>query len=350
MKRITSLMVLAAVLIGSSAMGQFNFGQKKPANNPPSTNQQTTQQPSTVTNKVTGLSNANATAVDTSLKPKKTVDTTTVGGFEETTPRNLRNNTAVERTITREKKPLAYEHLREDDWLYSEMIWREIDAREKMNQNFMYPGKDEMGDQRFFAILLKAIREDSVVAFSAEGGDDRFTKPLQYSDVSKLLKGTLDTQLVQNANNPNVYDTTVIYDTKYAPNPDSIYTFRLKEQWIFDKEASRLFCRIIGIAPVAKIMVNNKPTSKTLFWIHYPDLRQTLTKYLVYNPKNFASRMTWEDLFESRFFSSYVIKTSNNNPTDKFLSGLIKDPLFRLLEGDKIKDRLFNYEQDLWSY
>ena len=346
MKRITSLMVLAAVLIGSSAMGQFNFGKKKPANNPPSTN----QQPSTVTNKVTGLSKANATAVDTSLKPKKTVDTTTVGGFEETTPRNLRNNTAVERTITREKKPLTYEHLREDDWLYSEMIWREIDAREKMNQTFMYPGKDEMGDQRFFAILLKAIREDSVVAFSAEGGDDRFTKPLQYNDVSKLLKGTLDTQLVQNANNPNVYDTTVIYDTKYAPNPDSIYTFRLKEQWIFDKEASRLFCRIIGIAPVAKIMVNNKPTSKTLFWIHYPDLRQTLTKYLVYNPKNFASRMTWEDLFESRFFSSYVIKTSNNNPTDKFLSGLIRDPLFRLLEGDKIKERLFNYEQDLWSY
>ena len=98
-----------------------------------------------------------------------------------------------------------------------------------MNQTFMYPGKDEMGDQRFFAILLKAIREDSVVAFSAEGGDDRFTKPLQYNDVSKLLKGTLDTQLVQNANNPNVYDTTVIYDTKYAPNPDSIYTFRLKE-------------------------------------------------------------------------------------------------------------------------
>ena len=97
-------------------------------------------------------------------------------------------------------------------------------------------------------------------------------------------------------------------------------------------------------------MVNNKPTSKTLFWIHYPDLRQTLTKYLVYNPKNFASRMTWEDLFESRFFSSYVIKTSNNNPTDKFLSGLIRDPLFRLLEGDKIKERLFNYEQDLWSY
>jgi gliding motility associated protien GldN len=345
-------MVLAAVLMGGSAMGQFNFGQKKAAadtskNKPANTGAAGRQ--ATVTNRVASQQNTTTAGADT-VKPKKTVDTTTVGGFSDITPKSLRNNTAVERTITREKKPLAYEHLREDDWLYSEMIWREIDAHEKMNQSFMYPGKDEMGDQRFFAILLKAIREDSVVAFSAEGGDDRFTKPLEYSDISKMLKGTLDTQLVQNANNPNIYDTTVIFDTKYAPNPDSIYTFRLKEQWIFDKEASRMFCRIIGIAPVAKIMVNNKSTSKTLFWIHYPDLRQTLTKYLVYNPKSFASRMTWEDLFESRYFSSYVIKTSNNNPTDKFLSGLIRDPLFRLLEGDNIKERLFNYEQDLWSY
>lgn len=354
MKKTTSLLVLAAMLAGVSAMGQFNFGAKKGAadttKNKPAGNAGAVSNPS-VTNKVTGLpqGNAAANAADTN-KPRKTVDTTSVGGFDETMPKSLRNNTAVERTITREKKPLAYEHLREDDWLYSEMVWREIDAREKINQSFIYPGKDEMGDQRFFAILLKAIREDSVVAFSAEGGDDRFTKPLQYADISKMLKGSLDTQLVQNANNPNVYDTTVIFDTKFAPTPDSIYTFRLKEQWIFDKEASRLFCRIIGIAPVAKIMVNNKPTSKTLFWIHYPDLRQTLTKYLVYNPKSFASRMTWEDLFESRYFSSYIVKTSNNNPTDRFLSALIKDPLFRLLEGENIKERLFNYEQDLWSY
>jgi hypothetical protein len=44
------------------------------------------------------------------------------------------------------------------------------------------------------------------------------------------------------------------------------------------------------------------------------------------------------------------VKTSANNPSDRFLSALIKDPLFRLLEGENIKERLFNYEQDLWQY
>jgi gliding motility associated protien GldN len=137
-------------------------------------------------------------------------------------------------------------------------------------------------------------------------------------------------------------------------SPDSVYTFRIKEQVIFDKEASRLFTRIIGIAPIAKqtINVGGKTISapRTLFWVYYPDLRKTLAKSDVYNPKNFSNRMTWEELFESRFFSSYIIKSTANNPGDRYLNAMIKDPLFRLLEGDNIKTRIFNWEQDLWQY
>ena len=84
--------------------------------------------------------------------------------------------------------------------------------------------------------------------------------------------------------------------------------------------------------------------------MYYPDIRATLTKFEVYNPRNFASRMTWEELFESRIFSSYIIKSSINNPGDKSLSAMIKDPLFRLLEGENIKQKILNYEQDLWAY
>ena len=346
MKKTFLLCLTVSLLAGTTAMAQFNLTRNRPKNAADSAAaaKRDTTKPATTTN-------ANKPAVDpASIKPSKTVDTTIVGGFGEVVPRSLRNETAADRSQTREKRPLEYEHLREDDWLFSEFIWREIDAREKVNQPFMYPGKDDLGDQRFFSILLSAIKNDSVVPFSAEGGDDRFTKPMSYDDVTKMLKGRLDTQLVQNADNPNVVDTAIIYDTKFAPNPDSIYTFRLKEQWIFDKEASRMFVRIIGIAPVAKLVINGKSTPRTLFWIYYPDLRKTLTKYNVYNTKNYAGRMTWEELFESRFFGSYIVKTSSNNPSDRFLSALIRDPLFRLLEGENIKERLFNYEQDLWQY
>lgn len=117
--------------------------------------------------------------------------------------------------------------------------------------------------------------------------------------MNAMLKGSLDTQLVQNINNPNIFDTSIIYNTKLAPNPDSIYTFRLKEQFIFDNRTSRMYCRIIGIAPVATIVINNKPIKRTLFWIYYPELRATLAKNQVYNPKNISNRITWEELLKA---------------------------------------------------
>ena len=142
-----------------------------------------------------------------------------------------------------------------------------------------------------------------------------------------------------------------------APKPDSIYKFRIKEQWLFDKEASRMFVRIIGIAPLAPnplppgVKKQVGPTTYyPLFWVYYPDLRPTLSKSFAYNPKNVGGRMTWEEIFEGRFFSSYITKSTLDNPYDKTLSLLIKDPLFRLLEGENIKEKIFNYEQDLWSY
>ena len=88
-----------------------------------------------------------------------------------------------------------------------------------------------------------------------------------------------------------------------------------------------------------------------MFWIYYPDIRATLTRYEVYNPKNMGqSRMTWEELFESRMFSSYLVKSTMDNPGNKMIRAYIKDPILALLEGDNIKDKMFNFEQDLWSY
>jgi hypothetical protein len=60
--------------------------------------------------------------------------------------------------------------------------------------------------------------------------------------------------------------------------------------------------------------------------------------------------MSWEELFESRMFSGRVIKSTIDNPSDLYIEGFIRDPILRLLEGDNIKEKIFNYEQDLWSY
>jgi hypothetical protein len=101
----------------------------------------------------------------------------------------------------------------------------------------------------------------------------------------------------------------------------------------------------------------NNPQFQTMFWVYYPDdpgsgqsLRRVLSKYDAYNGKNYGGRMTWEELFENRIFSSYITKTSLDNPFDRSFKEYIKDPLYRLLEGENVKEKIFNYEQDLWSY
>jgi gliding motility associated protien GldN len=272
-------------------------------------------------------------------------DTTIVGGFDTKQEVSLRSNYAVDRQLTKDRKPLEYDYIREDDQVWSQFVWEEIDGHEKMNQGFMYPGKDDNGDQRFFTILLNSIKYDSVVAFSPD--NDQFKTPLTADQVGNLTAGTLDTVDVADPVS-GVIERVITRKPRFSP--DSVYTFRIKEQWIFDKESSKMTCRIIGIAPIAKQVVAGKSQPRTLFWIYYPDLRKSLVKYEVYNPKNYAGRMSWEELFESRYFSSYVIKSTINNPGDKYLNGLIKDPLMRLLEGQNIKEKIFNYEQDLWAY
>lgn len=274
-------------------------------------------------------------------------DTSSNNGFGGKPEVSLRNNYAIDRSQVRDRKPLEYDNMRDDDVVWSEFIWREIDAREKANQSFLYAGKDDNGDLRFFSVLLNAIKNDSVTAFSAE--NDRFTTPLSMEKIMNQSEGVVDTVPVVDPIS-GIEEKVITKRPKFSP--DSVYTFRLKEQIMFDKESSRLVTRIIGIAPVAKQQIGNtgKTMSVLLFWLYYPDLRRTFAKTDVYNPKNFSSRMTWEELFESRFFTSYIIKSSANNPGDKYLNAMIKDPLFRLLEGENIKTRIFNYEQDLWQY
>ena len=82
--------------------------------------------------------------------------------------------------------------------------------------------------------------------------------------------------------------------------------------------------------------------------MYYPQLREILAKEQVVNDKNDAAPMTWFDLFEARFFSSYIYKESNT--LDLRLIDQYADGVDRLLESEKIKMELFNFEHDLWTY
>jgi gliding motility associated protien GldN len=294
-----------------------------------------------------GNANNQAPSIDTTLPI--TVVKGSGNGLLDTVKMSLRNDDAVQRNLVKDRTPLAYEDIREDDAVYMVKVWREIDTREKINLPFRYAAVEDNGSQRFISILLKAIKDGDVTAFS--GDDDRFTTPITADDAMNAFGGGSDTS--------KVYDSdgnVVAYQVRAkAVDPDSIYKFRIKEEWIFDKESSRMFVRILGIAPVIPYRLSTGDivanSDRPVWWVYYPDLRPILAKYEVYNPKNIGAQMTWEELFESRMFSSYIVKSSIDNPYDLPLSAVYpNNTLFRLLEGEKIKNKIFNYEQSLWSY
>ena len=145
--------------------------------------------------------------------------------------------------------------------------------------------------------------------------------------------------------------------------PSELYTaadlkgYRIKEDWIFDKQRSTRFVRIIGIAPLVE---NSQASSnplvfaafqneevRPLFWLHYASCRSWFAQWDVYNMSNDAFRGSFDDLFEMRRFSAHVVKEENvfDRKIQDYAQGLDA-----LLEGERIKKEIFEYEHDLWNY
>src|ERR1700688_988434 len=300
--------------------------------------------------------NKNSSAITTVVPPKDTVKPVQefIADIKLDTPRkSLRNDAIIERNLVKDRTPLAYEHIREDDAVYRQRIWREIDTHEKMNLPFVYRASEDNGNQRFISILLNLIHAGDVTAFDATM-DDRFTTPMTFRQIAESMVGKPSVIQIPDMNvDPDgskglTKDTTIVQEF----NPDQVERYEIKEEGVFDKESSRMYVRILGIAP-EKTILNADGSFRAvlpIFWVYYPDLRAFLAKYEAYNGKNYGARMSWEELFESRMFSSRVVKSTIDNPGDNFISAYIKDPILGLLEGDNIKEKIFNYEQDLWSY
>jgi gliding motility associated protien GldN len=300
--------------------------------------------------------NKNSAANTAVVPPKDTVKPVQefIADIKLDTPRkSLRNDASIELQLVKDRTPLAYEHIREDDAVYRQRVWREIDVHEKMNLPFVYKASEDNGNQRFISILLNLIHAGDVTAFDANI-DDRFTTPMTFRQIAESMVGKPHTiQIPDMTQDPDgskglTKDTTIQEDF----NPDQVERYEIKEEWVFDKESSRMYVRILGIAP-EKTILNADGSFRAvlpIFWVYYPDLRTFLAKYEAYNGKNYGARMSWEELFESRMFSSRVVKSTIDNPGDNFISAYIKDPILGLLEGDNIKEKIFNYEQDLWSY
>lgn len=247
----------------------------------------------------------------------------------------------VSKRLIVENRVLPYEPIREADLAWQKKIWRTIDTREKLNLPFRYPEKP------LFNVFREMIENGDITVFD----DEQFETSLTAEEVEAKLN-RVDTVTVFD------YDTyeEKIEIAKSEVNWEEVNRFRVKEMWFFDEESSRMKVRILGIAPEKDYfddVTEEFKYSLPLFWIYYPEAREYLSKHRVFNENNDMAPMTWADLFESRFFASFIYKASNvldlkvkdffDNESENYGRDV-------LLESKKIKAELFNFEHDLWTY
>jgi len=171
---------------------------------------------------------------------------------------------------------IPWEPIKEKDVLWKKRVWREIDS---LQNNALVPQGN-----RLINVLIEGINSGKIKAYSAN--DDRFSKELTKEEFSAILAS--------------------------QSNIGNVNKFSIKEDWIFVKDTGKMYVRILGIAPVQEIpaATGTTPTKQPLFWIYYPKSRDFLAQHQVQGIE-LSATYNWDEFFESRKFSSKIVRVSN---------------------------------------
>lgn len=262
----------------------------------------------------------------------------------------VKNRTVYEKKITIERKPAPLPGVREADVTWSKTVWRLIDMREKMNQKFYFPTVEIQGRTNLINLLLKGIKDNVITAFDAPPNDENeFTVPLGYDQVKTQFGAATKTISRRNFETGQMEEVTVPQEIP----TDEVKQLIVKEVWYFDKQKSTLQVRILGICPIRlyyrdEDVAQENVLRKKLFWVWYPEIRPLLAKNESLNARNGARNFSFDDLFLIRNFDGYIIKEENVYDNRSVLQYASDE--YASQESERIKNSIFNYEQDLWEY
>lgn len=232
----------------------------------------------------------------------------------------------------------TYPYLREADIMYSTRHWERIDLREKMNHHLYYPIQAVPDRKSLYDVIMDGILTEGTIV--EVFGDDRFERPLTPEQVQNYAS-KIDT--LRDPDDPSIIllvDTTEI-------KSNNVIAWDIKSDWYFDKRRGEMKNRIIGLSPV----VQNPETQEiyNLFWVWFPDARYALATHVAFNNHNNSSRLTYDQVFHIRMFSSTIYK--EDNVYDRQVKDYKRNsPLEQLLEAERIKENLREFEHELWEY
>jgi len=275
------------------------------------------------------------------------------------TPAEIGKKTAAQLESDNDK-PLPYGYVHDRDVLMGKTVWELIDVDERVNFPLYYPVDTAfVGKERrsLFSVLLKGIKDGKITEVY---GDDYFNTKKTLKDMESVFKfrdttpagiDEYNTDIEGYRSGKKVLDKQFIGETEL--DASDISGYKIKGFWYFDKRQSELKYRLLAICPMAteardKAKGNTDPIE--LFWVYFPSIRDILHEATAFNDKNSAMPITFDHLLNSRRFNGVIYKEENVYG-DRQVDQYMKDNAqMQLLESERIKDKIRNFEQDMWNY
>jgi len=239
--------------------------------------------------------------------------------------------------------------------LEPKMTWEKVILDERVNFPLYYPvDTNNIGSERrsLFDVLTKAIDDGKLTNVYS---DSYFTGKRSQKELAEI-RTAVDTMDIgyDQLNADGYVDPEYITTTTISSYDVSAYL--IKGLWYFDKRQGELKYRLLALAPAApdvNYVNSNDEANKEpipLFWIFFPDVRDILHEAKAFNAKNSAMPFSFDHILNSRRFNGIIYKEENVFGDRKVEEYIAENALMQLLESERIKEKIRNFELDMWSY
>ncbi|MBT8304054.1 MAG: gliding motility protein GldN [Bacteroidia bacterium] len=249
-------------------------------------------------------------------------------------------------------KPLEYGYVDDRDILWSKMTWEVVDLDERVNFSLYYPiDTNNIGSNRrsLFDVLMNNIQKGEIENIY---DDSYFKTKRTLKDIEAAMSLIDTTELGIEQLNAGE-QLSAEYINRRDITAADISEYHIKGLWYFDKRQGELKYRLLGIAPVApdvNFIDSDEPDMVELFWVWFPDARGVLHEAKAFNNNNSSMPSSFDHLLNSRRFNGLIYREENVYGDRQVKEYISENSLMQLLESDRIKERIRDFEQDMWSY
>lgn len=249
-------------------------------------------------------------------------------------------------------KPLEYGYVDDRDILMGKMTWEIIDLNERINFPLYFPvDTANIGPDRrsLYDVLTKAIRNGDITDVYS---DSYFNTKKSYKDIKASLTRIDTTDAGREQINAG-QKISPEYIIKQDLTAQDVSQYKIKGYWYFDKRQSELKYRLLGICPVTPDVFTINSDEKDyieLFWVFFPAARDVLNEAKSFNDRNSAMPISFDQILNSRRFNGTIYQEENVYG-DRSIASYMKDNAQnQLLESERVKEKIRNFESDMWNY